>query len=64
MHENDIAREVVDAAFQMHSRLGPGLLESVLARPRPQESSSATSFNGPSQRKVANVASASTIAIS
>jgi GxxExxY protein len=27
--ENDIAREIVDAAFQVHSRLGPGLLESV-----------------------------------
>jgi len=27
--ENEIAREVVDAAFQIHKRLGPGLLESV-----------------------------------
>jgi GxxExxY protein len=27
--ENAIAREVVDAAFRVHSRLGPGLLESV-----------------------------------
>jgi GxxExxY protein len=27
--ENRIAREVVDAAFQLHQRLGPGLLESV-----------------------------------
>ncbi|SMC26719.1 GxxExxY protein [Desulfacinum hydrothermale DSM 13146] len=26
---NDIAREVVDAAFKVHSALGPGLLESV-----------------------------------
>jgi GxxExxY protein len=24
-----VAREIVDAAFQVHSRLGPGLLESV-----------------------------------
>ena len=29
MTENDIAREVVDAAFRMHKTLGPGLLESV-----------------------------------
>jgi GxxExxY protein len=29
MHEDEIAREVVDAAYQVHSRLGPGLLESV-----------------------------------
>jgi GxxExxY protein len=29
MTENEIAREVVDAAFKVHSRLGPGLLESV-----------------------------------
>ncbi len=29
MTENDIAREVVDAAYAIHSRLGPGLLESV-----------------------------------
>jgi GxxExxY protein len=27
--ENDIAREIVDAAFKVHSTLGPGLLESV-----------------------------------
>lgn len=27
--ENEIAREIVDAAFQIHQRLGPGLLESV-----------------------------------
>jgi len=26
---NEIAREVVDAAFKVHSALGPGLLESV-----------------------------------
>ena len=26
--ENDIARVVVDSAFQIHKRLGPGLLES------------------------------------
>ena len=29
MTENEIARVVVDAAFQIHTRLGPGLLESV-----------------------------------
>ena len=29
MHENDIAREIVDAAFKVHTALGPGLLESV-----------------------------------
>ena len=29
MHENDIARQVVDVAFQLHTKLGPGLLESV-----------------------------------
>lgn len=27
--ENDIAKEVVDVAYHMHSDLGPGLLESV-----------------------------------
>jgi GxxExxY protein len=27
--ENEIARQVVDAAFRIHSTLGPGLLESV-----------------------------------
>ena len=29
MHENEIARLIVDAAFRIHSKLGPGLLESV-----------------------------------
>jgi GxxExxY protein len=29
MTENEIARIIVDAAFQIHKRLGPGLLESV-----------------------------------
>ena len=29
MTENDIAKIIVDAAFQIHKRLGPGLLESV-----------------------------------
>jgi GxxExxY protein len=29
MRENEIARQIVDAAFQIHQRLGPGLLESV-----------------------------------
>ncbi len=29
MTENEIAKVVVDAAFKVHSKLGPGLLESV-----------------------------------
>jgi GxxExxY protein len=29
MTENDIAREIVDAAFKVHVALGPGLLERV-----------------------------------
>jgi GxxExxY protein len=29
MHENEIARIVVDAAYKIHTALGPGLLESV-----------------------------------
>jgi GxxExxY protein len=29
LHENPISKEVVDAAFEIHTRLGPGLLESV-----------------------------------
>lgn len=29
MHENDIAKQVVDAANKIHTTLGPGLLESV-----------------------------------
>ena len=29
MHENPISKEIVDAAFIIHSKLGPGLLESV-----------------------------------
>lgn len=29
MHENPISKEVVDAAFKIHTNLGPGLLESV-----------------------------------
>ena len=29
MRENEIAKEVVDAAFRVHTKLGPGLLESV-----------------------------------
>ena len=29
MTENDIARWIVDAAYHVHTRLGPGLLESV-----------------------------------
>ena len=29
MNENQLAREIVDAAYQIHSKLGPGLFESV-----------------------------------
>ncbi len=29
MTENDIAKQIVDAAFRIHTKLGPGLLESV-----------------------------------
>jgi len=29
LSENEIAKEIVDAAFQIHVKLGPGLLESV-----------------------------------
>jgi len=29
MHENEIATIIVDAAFKIHTTLGPGLLESV-----------------------------------
>jgi GxxExxY protein len=29
MTENEIAKIVVDVAYQIHSKLGPGLLESV-----------------------------------
>ena len=29
MTENEIAREIVDAAYKIHRKLGPGLLESV-----------------------------------
>jgi len=28
--ENKIAKQVVDAAYQIHSKIGPGLFESVL----------------------------------
>jgi GxxExxY protein len=29
MDENEIARDIVDSAYQIHKKLGPGLLESV-----------------------------------
>ncbi|MHC4458276.1 MAG: GxxExxY protein [Planctomycetota bacterium] len=29
MKENSIAKQIVDAAFQVHQKLGPGLVESV-----------------------------------
>ncbi len=29
MHENDIAKTIVDTAFKVHKALGPGLFESV-----------------------------------
>jgi GxxExxY protein len=28
-HENSIAKEIVDGAYKIHTKLGPGLLESV-----------------------------------
>jgi len=28
MHENEVAHQIVDAAYKIHSTLGPGLLES------------------------------------
>jgi len=32
VHENDIAKIIVDAAFKVHQALGPGLFESVYER--------------------------------
>jgi GxxExxY protein len=32
MTENEIARIIVDAAYRIHTRLGPGLLETVYER--------------------------------
>ena len=32
MHENEISREIVDAAYKIHRRMGPGLFESVYER--------------------------------
>lgn len=29
MHENEISKRIVDVAYQIHVKLGPGLLESV-----------------------------------
>jgi GxxExxY protein len=29
LHENPISKEIVDAAYKIHTKLGPGLLESV-----------------------------------
>ncbi len=29
LHENEISKEIVDAAYKIHNKLGPGLLESV-----------------------------------
>jgi GxxExxY protein len=29
MHENDVAKTIVDACYQIHTKLGPGLLEVV-----------------------------------
>ena len=29
VHENVISKEIVDAAYKIHTKLGPGLLESV-----------------------------------
>src|ERR1700722_12634960 len=35
--ENEIAREVVDACYEIHTTLGPGLLQSVYERVLPHE---------------------------
>jgi GxxExxY protein len=32
VHENQISREIVDAAYKIHRRIGPGLFESVYER--------------------------------
>ncbi len=32
MHENEIAREIVDSAYKIRCALGPGLLESVYSK--------------------------------
>ncbi len=32
MHENEIAREIVDSAYEIHRPLGPGLLESAYGK--------------------------------
>ena len=32
MHENEISQEIVDAAYKIHRRIGPGLFESVYER--------------------------------
>ena len=29
MHPNEITRQIVDAAYKLHTTLGPGLLETV-----------------------------------
>lgn len=29
MTENEVAKQILDAAFAVHTKLGPGLLESV-----------------------------------
>lgn len=29
MHENDLAKQIVDSSFRVHKSLGPGLLENV-----------------------------------
>lgn len=31
MEENELAKQIVDAAYQIHKKLGPGLLESLYA---------------------------------
>jgi GxxExxY protein len=37
MTENEIAKQIVDAAFKIHTSLGPGLLESVYEAVMAQE---------------------------
>lgn len=37
MHENEIAKQVVDVAYRIHTMLGPGLLQSVYKNIMPYE---------------------------
>ena len=37
MNENDVAKQIVDVAFNLHKTYGPGLLESVYEAIAPYE---------------------------